>query len=408
MLIPGEQVLLRRRGQRDTGPWLVGRSVFGDLRFSATPDNGWLVHAGDKDTVLLEALALPKSTKARFLSGFLGSGVPSAILANRKGKATPSLRWKVHPTGANTFLLECQSRRAGPKWLAINPRAAWAVLTDRPQGRSLLHEFIALPVAHTADYLAAEEAGDYSYLAQYDMASDGWPMEMPRPKRPHRTLTGQTPRHRAGDDPVARELIAALQPSFEDGRGGEEDSDYDPDDSRRIGWPHNIISLDTVATPTGIVRLNASSLKHDPPAGELAHCRRLAGELVKALGRLEPHGGDHPTPFLPFYLVRGKRDPLPDHLTSEVVRAAFRGTIYPETPIQVHPINPDFPVQYGDEWTAFARWAARQAELAEVSYVDVGYGSAQEPNYAAVFPRLVLGLTKAGSLVGACGSIVQA
>ncbi len=91
------------------------------------------------------------------------------------------------------------------------------------------------------------------------------------------------------------------------------------------------------------------------------------------------------------------------------MRTAFRGTIFPDTPVEVRSItDPEFIAQSGDAWAGFAAWAAGQTELAQVAYVEVGYDACQEPNYAAVFPRLVLGLTKAGSLVGACGAIVQA
>jgi hypothetical protein len=282
-------------------------------------------------------------------------------------------------------------------------------LTDQPSGRSLLHEFIALPAANREAIVAAEEAGDYSFLAGHAMARDGRPKEMPRPRKPRRTLTPQTPRQRAGDDPVALELIAALQPSFDDGQCGPEYSDYSPRDRRRIGWPHNILSLATVATPTGIVRLSSSRGKHRPRRGELERCRQLAAAVVEALGGLEPFGGDSPTPFRPFYLVAGKGERVPERLTPDVVRAAFRGTLFPGTPIDIEPItDPEFIVQRGEAWAGFSAWAARQTDLAQVSYVAIGYDTCQEPNYAAVFPRLVLSLTRAGSLVGACGTIVQA
>ncbi len=406
MLNPAEKVLLRRRGPREIAPWLAALTGVHVPRAWCNPDEGWRVHEAGDGAVMLESLTFSKSKKDRFLygdpaNGGVGYGAP-------KARDADGLRWRVHPAPADTFLLECLSKRPGPKWLAATPRQ-WMQLTDRPEGQSLVHEFVALPAGDRAAIEAAERAGDYSFMAGHEMAADGRPKEMSRPKKPRRTLTARTPQQRSGDDPVARELIAALQPFFDDGEGGAENSDYDPDDPRRIGWPHNIISLATVATPTGIIRLNTARPEHEPPRGEVARCRRLAAELVGALGGLMPFGGDSPTPFRPFYLVAGKGDRVPEHFTPEVVRAAFRGTIFPDTPIEVRPVtDPEFAARQGDKWAGLAAWAAGQTDLAQVAYVEIGYDTCQEPNYAAVFPRLVLGLTRAGSLVGACGSIVQA
>ncbi len=406
MLTPGEKVLLRRRGPRGSAPWLAALTGMHVPRSWCDPDKGWRVHDAGGGTVMLESLTFSKSKKARFL---YGDPAENAVWYEAADAAdADGLRWRAHPAPANTFLLECLSRRPGPKWLAATP-TQWIHLTDRPKGRSLMHEFVALPAANRAAMEAAEEAGDYSFMAGHEMAPDGRPNELPKPKKPRRALTAQTPRQRSGDDPVARELIAALQPFFDDGEGGAENSDYGPDDPRRVGWPHNIVSLATVATPTGIVRLSTSRARHEPPQGELACCRRLATELVKALGGLTPFGGDSPTPFLPFYLVAGKGDRPPGRLTPEVVRAAFRGTIFPDTPIEVQSVSdPEFIRVTDGAWAGFAAWAEGQTDLTQVSYVVIGWDTAQEPNYAAVFPRLVLGLTKPGSLVGACGAIVQA
>jgi len=238
---------------------------------------------------------------------------------------------------------------------------------------------------------------------------------------PPRPLTSATPRKRARGDPVREELIKALMPSFKDGDAGAECSDYDADDPRRLTWPHNVVSLDTIALPSGALALHGAAVEHTADPDELAHCRQLAADVVAALKGLEPFGGDLGGAFQPFYLVRGAGQSPPEGVTPEVVRAAFGGTLFPDVPITVYAIaagarftelvaevywEEDAPERGG--WARFAAWAAADRRLSQTSYVEIGYDDSMEANLAAVFPRLVLGLTEGGSLVGACGHIVQA
>lgn len=407
MLLPGQKVLLRRRAKLGEGPWLTAMTGVRWPRAWGEIDKGWLIHDAGNGLVMLQSLTLAGVEDATFLWG--DPSTTSVMYKNPDVDGCDGLCWKVHPAPANTFLLECISELEGPRWLCATV-TNWIRLSNRPAARSVMHEFVALPLDQKAVFDAAEDAGDYSFMADHDMSPDGWLNEVPR--LPHQgTSTGlnsQTPKARAGTDPVALELIAALQPSFDDGDGGAENSDYDPDDPRRIGWPHNIISLDTVATPTGILHLHSSPMDHTPIPGELEHCRTLAKAVVDALGSLRPFGGDHPTQFHTFYLVAGQGDPIPNRLSADWVRAAFNDTIYPDTPIEVIPFDTTTITDEHPEWSDFIRWLSTQDDLKQTAYIEIGYDTCQEPNYAAVFPRLVLGLTKNGSLVGACGTIVQA
>lgn len=406
MLISGQRVLIRRRAVIGEGPWLTAMTGIQWPRAWGQIDHGWLIHDAGDGLVMLQSLTLAGVEDASYLWGDPAN--KTVMYKNPDVDGRDGVCWKVHPAPANTFLLECISQSEGPRWLyATNTN--WIRLSNLPQGRSVWHEFVALPLDQRETFDAAEDAGDYSFMANHEMSADGWRDEEPRPG-PHEGppgLNSQTPKARAGTDPVALELIAALQPFFDDGDGGAENSDYDPDDPRRIGWPHNIISLDTVATPTGMVHLYHSPMIHTPPPGELEHCRTLATALVAALGKRRPKG-DHPTPFRPFYLVASEGDPIPNQLTSDFIHAAFYETIYPDTPIEIVPINDAFVEDDRADWADFVRWLTTQEDLTQTAYVEIGYDTGQEPNYAAVFPRLVLGLTKNGSLVGACGSIVQA
>ena len=407
MLSDGAEVLLRRRVPPGEGQWLVKFPGIVWVRAWDALVDGLRVHAVGEGLVMLESLAQEDDGSRPYLWGNPADPVVQGRPldpANRTGYV-----WRVHTGPVNTYRFELVSDQPGPKWLRATPEK-WIRLGQPPSsGYAPEHDFVALPAAERQTFAQAELAGDFSFLNGYGIANDGWPAEWPRPTPAAAPVgpTPQTPRLRAGDDPVARELIAALQPCFDDGAGGAENSDYDPDDPRRIGWPHNLVSLDTVASPTGTLYLHGQPPTHRPPPGELDRCRALAHAIVRALGPLRPHGGDHPTPFLPFYLVADAHDPVPTRLSAEWIHAAFNGTLYPDTPITIVPIDAAFVAEH-PEWAEFAAWAATQQELTMLSYVAIGYDTGQEPNYAAIFPRLVLGVTAAGSLVGACGTVVQA
>jgi hypothetical protein len=58
-------------------------------------------------------------------------------------------------------------------------------------------------------------------------------------------------------------------------------------------------------------------------------------------------------------------------------------------------------------WRALMDWFEAQEELTAGAFVLVGHDMLGESNLSCVFPRLVVGLTRAGSLVGVCGHAVQ-
>lgn len=407
MFNDGAEIGLRRRVPPGEGQWLVKFPGIIWVRAWDEPVEGLRVHVVGDGLVMLESQAKEDDGTRPYL---FGNPVDKSVQARPLDPANRDrFVWRVHRGPVNTYRFELVIDQPGPKWL-IATAEKWIRLGGPPSSSfAPMHDFIALPAADLRAFGQAEAADDFSFLSAYDIAADGWPNELPRPSPKAAAVgpTPQTPRQRSANNEVALELIAALQPSFDDGAGGAENSDYDPDDPRRIGWPHNIVSLDTVATETGLLHLYGQCPPHTPLPGELDHCRKLAHATVAALGTLRPHGGDHPTPFLPFYIVADAQDPVPNQLTDEYIHAAFAGTLYPDTPIRIDPINAEYLAAH-PEWAEFVDWVASQSDLRLVSYVQIGYDTGQEPNYAAVFPRLVLGVTAAGSLVGACGTVVQA
>lgn len=426
VLRPGTEIVLRRLAGINEGPWLYAVALPASGRqwpgIGAQPDEGWRIHDAGDGAIALESLTLPPSNSSRWLFGGTADG--AATLEARDVAEADGLRWRVHPTPFNNFHLECLGARTAGRWLAANiTRTCRYELTDRPADRSKLHEFIAFPRADRADILARESAGDFSHMAPYGMLPDGQIPAFAAPPRPAPPLTSADPVNRCQGDPVREELITALLPSFQDGDAGADCSGYSDDDPRRIGWPHNVVSLDTVALASGAVCLHEEPVEHNSDPQELALCRRLAAEVVAALGDREPSGGEPAGAYRPFYLVIGRGESALASLTAEAIRTAFRGTLFPGVPINVEPflrqpeminvggqLRPKRPKRNPppDPWSGFREWAVAHELLREMAYVEIGYGCSLGPSLAAVFPRLVVGLTAVGSLAGACGFVAQA
>jgi hypothetical protein len=148
----------------------------------------------------------------------------------------------------------------------------------------------------------------------------------------------------------------------------------------------------------------------------------------------------------PFFIAANRESPVPDRLTAEVVRAEFGGTIYPQAEIIVEPLEvgnrgwaqiadsedgelhlpPGAESRYSQEeltalrrrtraqweervsrWRTVLQWYRSRDELRGGVFVLVGENPLSRTNFGCIFPRLVLGITKAGSLVGVCGQAVH-
>lgn len=220
-----------------------------------------------------------------------------------------------------------------------------------------------------------------------------------------------------------RKRLAPFKASFKtDAEAGAECSDYDDEDPRAAEWPHNIISVKVRAWSCGIIAREGEVVTHRHDPEELERCRRLAREAARELEGVETFGGEPcEGGYMPFFVTAGIGDPAPKALTDEVLRKAFGGALYPDTPITLYPLEESGAFwdlitgvyrleddERRPRWKRCVQWFKAQQELRDACYVDMGYDDCQGPNLAAVFPRLVVALTRAGSLVGAAGCIVQA
>jgi hypothetical protein len=131
--------------------------------------------------------------------------------------------------------------------------------------------------------------------------------------------------------------------------------------------------------------------------------------------------------FFPFFVTANVGTPAAPDVNEEVIRAAFGGTIYPPAIVQIEPLDeergflkcyleelPEYSDNSEDElehWRALIRWFRDNPELHGASLVLIGetplnYDDRDE-NRGCIHPRLVVGLTRGGSLVGIAGCVMH-
>jgi hypothetical protein len=217
---------------------------------------------------------------------------------------------------------------------------------------------------------------------------------------------------------------------------------------RRSGdeWNHSCIHPGTVAYSCGRLAYPSGPNDHDHDPDEVLRCRRLADAAAAVCRGLTVNLSEGSSDLNPFFSAANRKDPVPDRLSEEVVRSAFGGTIYPQaaidlepleegnrgwtaiadsedgelhlppggernyTPDQLASIRKDVRARWEEHvarWRAVLRWFRDQEELHGGGFVLIGENPLSRTNFGCVFPRLLLGITKAGSLVGVCGHAVH-
>ena len=217
-------------------------------------------------------------------------------------------------------------------------------------------------------------------------------------------------------------------------------------DAPRDEWNHSCIHPQTVAYSCGRLAYPGGPNEHDHDPEELALSRRLASGARAVCRGLEVNLSESSSALASFFVTSNRETPVPDRLTSEIVRTAFGGTIYPQAEIIVEPLEvgnrgwvqiadsedgelhmpPGLESHYSRDqieslrktsraewekrvarWHAVLDWFEAQGELHGNSFVLIGDNPLSPTNFGCVFPRLILRITKAGSLVGVCGHAVH-
>ena len=220
-------------------------------------------------------------------------------------------------------------------------------------------------------------------------------------------------------------------------------------------WPWNCLSRRTVAYSCGALRRSGEPAIHNHDEAEFILCQRLADEAAELMADvLVGMGSEADHHFTPFFIVASDGADNPQTLDADTLRAAFGGTIYPQAEVIVEPLQArgqwwrtvvavcsgeeedadeyedgyededaredadiDTEVEEEDEenessgkclapWRSLMEWFHNQTPLRESAFVSIGDSLLDDENGASVFPRLAVGLTSAGSIVGIVGVVV--
>jgi hypothetical protein len=211
-------------------------------------------------------------------------------------------------------------------------------------------------------------------------------------------------------------------------------------------WNHSCIHPQAGIYSCGRLAFSSGPNEHDHDPEEVARCPRLASEAETVCRGLEVNLSESSSKLAPFFITANRQTPVPDRLTPEVVRAAFGGVIYLQakivvesleegnqgwqqiadsedgelhlppggersfTKIQLEAFRQNTRAQWQERvgrWRAVLQWFRTRDEFRVGAFVLVGENPLSRTNFGCVFPRLILGFTKAGSLVGVCGHAVH-
>jgi hypothetical protein len=185
-------------------------------------------------------------------------------------------------------------------------------------------------------------------------------------------------------------------------------------------WPHNCLSIRTVAYSCGAICRAGDVLEHNHDPAELERCSCLSAEIAQLMSGMElGMGSEGGSCFHPFFVAANAGATVPGALDPDFIRKAFGGTIYPPAQIVVEPLEErgrwwqDVLLDStGAEaalarWRGMMRWFDEQPNFCASAFVMIGENPLGGDNHGCVFPRLALGLTEAGSLVGTGDCVVH-
>jgi len=208
-------------------------------------------------------------------------------------------------------------------------------------------------------------------------------------------------------------------------------------------WRHACIHPQTVAYSCGRLARPGRPNLHDHDRVEIEQCRRLAGEAAKLMEGVEINESEGSSVLLPFFITANRGEKGPATITEEFLRSGFNETIYPQAKITIAPLKEqgkawsafgvsesdndvsNVPPQFRESarsaaalqrqenekraqrWRALFTWYQAHKEFRDARFVMIGENPLSKLNFGCQFPRIVFGMTEAGSLVGICGDAVQ-
>ena len=218
---------------------------------------------------------------------------------------------------------------------------------------------------------------------------------------------------------IDQKRLAALQPLIDD---------YSTATDTEAEFPNNVLSKRTVVWENGTFGKAGDKPAFSVEAEELLLCETVADEAKVVAGNLETgFGSESSDEFLPFFIVANTFDPVLETISPALIESRFRGTLFPAFSITVEPIHEQTDwwehvlhdidgsaLDYLERWTALRVYFRDNYNFVETAFVSIGMEdegwASNNPDWPpgtimapSVFPRLLLGLTKSGSLIGLLG-----
>lgn len=214
-------------------------------------------------------------------------------------------------------------------------------------------------------------------------------------------------------------LLAILAPCMDNYDVGETSAE----------WPNNILSTKTVIYQDGTIAKAGDVISHSIDAVELQLCQQLSANIAEIMQDVEVGmGSESGDVFQPFYIV--KNTPA-QTINATLIEHYFAQSIFPLATILVEPLQKDTqwwtaveqdgeesPTEYFTPWLNMLNWFQQQHDFIDVAFVSIGdcelLQEIDQEDYpdgtvitGCVLPRLALGLTAKGSLVGLFGYVVH-
>lgn len=164
---------------------------------------------------------------------------------------------------------------------------------------------------------------------------------------------------------------------------------------------------------------------HDPE--ELTRCRNIAHEARERLNSPwhsydeRPFGCEGPIPpCREYFAIARVGEPVAQEIDKTLIQTVFGNTIHPVVSVFLHPLeqrNGRLPPLLGegigahlneeflDAFDQFGQWFQALPGFRDFAFVEIGVG---EPDPGPIKPRLIVGLTDVGSLVGVASYVLQA
>jgi hypothetical protein len=217
---------------------------------------------------------------------------------------------------------------------------------------------------------------------------------------------------------IDEEKLAILKQCMENYGVGSDDAN----------WSQNIISREAIVYQNGAIARTNSSVNHSVDSTELSLCKSLAVEAESIMSGIEVGmGSESSDMFHQFFIAANTNEAIPSKIDESLIRAKFGGTIFPLATITVEPLSESgiwwSEVEYdGSEsaspyfqpWKSMIAWFNNRPEFIDTAFIRIGDRNElirlrlQRNIFpGCVLPRLVLGLTRNGSLVGLFGFSVH-